>query len=93
MAQVVNSSGTLTCSFGSTPASLIVLPVNRTNAEGTPAATIMDNVPLTNIPSFGVCMAPTNPVVIAATSAASGTPTPAPCVPVIPARGRLDRRR
>ncbi len=85
MAQVVNRSGTLTCSFGLAPATLIVLPVNLTTAEGTPMATIMDNVPMVNIPSFGMCMAPANPEVIAATSAAMGTPTPAPCVPVIPA--------
>jgi hypothetical protein len=68
-----------------TPASLVVLPVNRTLAEGRPAATIMDHVPVTNIPTFGMCMAPTNPAVIAATAAALGTPTPAPCVPVLPA--------
>ena len=32
-----------------------------------------------------MCSAPTNPAVIAATTAASGVFTPAPCVPVIPA--------
>jgi hypothetical protein len=85
MAQQVNMGATLMCSFGLAPASLIVLPVNRTMAEGPPAANIMDHVPIVNIPPFGMCTAPTNPAVIAATSAALGVPTPAPCVPVIPA--------
>jgi hypothetical protein len=44
-----------------------------------PVATIMDNVPFTNILPFGVCFAPTNPAVISAAGA------PQPCVPVIPA--------
>jgi hypothetical protein len=85
MPQLVNMGATIMCSFGLAPASLIVLPVNRTMAEGPPAANIMDHVPIVNIPPFGMCTAPTNPAVIAATSAALGVPTPAPCVPVIPA--------
>lgn len=81
----VTNGAMLQCSFGVAPASLIVLPVNRVTAGAMPAATIMDNKPIVNIPPFGMCMAPTNPAVIAATAAALGTPTPAPCVPVIPA--------
>jgi hypothetical protein len=50
-------------------------------APPVPLATIADFVPLTNIPTFGMCNSPTNPAVIAATSAASGVFTPAPCVP------------
>jgi hypothetical protein len=73
------------CSFGAAPSALIVLPANRVTAEGKPAANIMDHKPVVNIPSFGMCTAPTNPAVIAATSAALGVPTPAPCVPVVPA--------
>ena len=34
--------------------------------------------------TFGMCSNPANPAVIAATAAALGVPTPAPCVPVIP---------
>ena len=49
------------------------------------AATIMDNVPLANIMTFGMCMMPANPVVAAATTAAAGVLTPMPCVPVTPA--------
>lgn len=82
--QVVNGA-TLKCPLAVPPGTttMIVTPVHRTNAGNQPAANIMDFVPVTNIPSFGMCMTQTNPAVAAATAAASGTPTPAPCVPVI----------
>jgi uncharacterized protein DUF4280 len=73
------------CSFGVAPSSLIVLPTNRVMVNYMPAANIMDYIPMVNILPFGMCSAPTNPAVIAATAAAAGVPTPAPCVPVIPA--------
>jgi|SRR6185503_742475 hypothetical protein len=74
----------LQCSFGAAPSTLAVLPKNRVLTQ-TPDANIMDNVPLVNIMPFGMCSSATNPAVIAATSAALGVFTPAPCVPVIPA--------
>src|SRR3982751_622648 len=61
---------------------LAVLPANGVDAGNMSAATIMDFTP-TNISTFGMCNTQTNPAVAAATSAALGTPTPAPCVPVI----------
>jgi len=70
------------CSFGVAPSSLVVLPANRVLAGGPPAATIMDNVPLLNIPPFGMCNSPSNPTVAAATAAALGVLTPMPCIPV-----------
>ena len=82
--QVVNGA-MMQCSFGVAPASLVVLPTNREMVNSQPAANIMDHIPLVNIPTFGMCNAPSNPAVIAATSAALGVPTPAPCVPVTPA--------
>lgn len=85
MAKQVVMGAMMQCSFGVAPSSLIVLPVNRVVVENKPAANIMDFKPVVNIPPFGMCNAPTNPAVIAATSAALGVPTPAPCVPVIPA--------
>ncbi|HYW09817.1 MAG TPA: DUF4280 domain-containing protein [Longimicrobium sp.] len=72
------------CSFGVAPSSLVVLPVNRT-LTGTPAATIMDFAPMVNIPPFGMCNSPSNPMVAAATAAALGVLTPMPCIPVTPA--------
>ncbi|MFT4113346.1 MAG: DUF4280 domain-containing protein [Silvibacterium sp.] len=71
----------MTCSFGVAPSTLIVLPENRT-LTGPPAATIMDNKPIVNIPPFGICSSPSNPTVIAATAAALGVLTPMPCVPL-----------
>lgn len=67
------------CTFGAAPSPLTV--TSQTTALGgtMPLATIMDipKLPMT----FGMCSCPVNPAVIAATAAAMGTPTPAPCVP------------
>lgn len=71
----------LQCSFGVAPSSLVVLPANHVNAS-VPAANILDNKPIANVPPFGVCSSPANPMVIAATAAALGVLTPMPCVPV-----------
>ncbi len=46
-----------------------------------PVASIMDYAPVVNIPTFGMCITQSNPAVAAATAAALGVPTPAPCVP------------
>jgi len=81
MPQLVTAGAVMMCSFGVAPSSLIVLPTNRTNAT-TPAANIMDCIPMTNIPPFGVCTTVTNPTVAAATAAALGVLTPMPCIPV-----------
>ena len=70
------------CSFGVAPSSLVVLPTSQVMAGGPPAATIMDNAPIVNIPPFGMCNSPSNPTVAVATAAALGVLTPMPCVPV-----------
>jgi hypothetical protein len=59
------------------------VPPTMVTAGGLPAATIAHFVPLVNIPTFGMCNSPTNPEVIAATAAALGVHTPAPCVPAV----------
>ena len=56
MAQLVSSGAMMMCSFGVAPSSLIVLPVNRTMGGGPPAANIMDNKPIVNIPPFGMSL-------------------------------------
>ncbi|KKB64574.1 hypothetical protein WM40_03765 [Robbsia andropogonis] len=71
----------LQCSFGAAPSVLNVIPIKRVVA-GTPVATVTDNLPFVNVPPFGVCSCPANPVVAAATAAAFGVLTPMPCVPV-----------
>lgn len=76
----------LACSFGMSPSPLTVVP--NPAAIGTPAtniATIRDFAVGVNISSFGMCTSPANPAVQAATTAASGVFTPAPCVPIISA--------
>ncbi len=80
MAFLVVNGALLQCSFGSAPGSMIVPPKEPVMADA-PAATIMDNIPATNIPPFGSCNTPSNPAVAAATSAALGVLTPQPCVP------------
>jgi hypothetical protein len=74
----------LKCSFGVAPSVLVVLPANRV-MTGTPAANVMDHIPMLNILPFGMCQSIMNPMVAAATAAALGALTPMPCIPVTPA--------
>lgn len=84
MSQEVVAGATLMCTFGMTPSTLNVIPKGQpVKAAGPLAANIMDNVPIANVPPFGMCVTPTNPAVAAATTAALGVLTPVPCVPVI----------
>ena len=75
MCQVVEGALTL-CPLGVAPTPLVVIP------EGImvelPAATIMNFAPLVNVPTYGMCNSPANPVVIAATAAKLGVFTPMP---------------
>ena len=83
MPQQVTTGAMMLCSFGMVPSTLNAIPKGEpVLASGQPAATIMDNVPMANIPPFGMCMSPANPEVAAATAAALGVLTPMPCVPV-----------
>ncbi|HEY1698026.1 MAG TPA: DUF4280 domain-containing protein [Polyangiaceae bacterium] len=82
MPKLVVHGATLICSMGSTPSSFTVLPARGTSfGRTTPAATVQDTFPITNIASFGMCKSPLNPQVAAATAAAAGVLTPQPCVP------------
>ena len=60
--QVVDGA-ILKCSFGTTPSVMGVLPKN-VSWNTTPAATILDHVPMTNIRPFGMCMSIANPQVV-----------------------------
>lgn len=68
------------CSMGMTPAPLVVTPRTKT-INGMPVANILDNKPMVNIPTFGMCRSIANPTVASATSAACGVLTPMPCIP------------
>lgn len=85
MGQAVVMGAMLQCPFGLAPSTLVVPPTARVMVGGAPAATVMDNVPIMNIPPFGMCQSLANPTVAAATAAAFGALTPMPCVPVLPA--------
>jgi len=78
----VTSTASLVCPFGTAPSRVIVASQQKYLIEGKPVATVMDAVPMTNIPPFAMCMTMSNPAVAAATAAKLGVFTPAPCVPV-----------
>ncbi|MFC4303166.1 DUF4280 domain-containing protein [Cohnella boryungensis] len=84
MGQLVCGGAMLQCSFGAAPATLNVLPANRT-MTAMPIANIMDNKPFVNIMPFGMCNSMANPAVASATAAAFGALTPMPCTPVVAA--------
>lgn len=80
MGPCVCGGAQLMCSFGLAPGNMMVLPQKKV-LTGAPAATIMDNIPMTNILPFGMCTSMANPTVAAATAAALGVLTPMPCIP------------
>ena len=82
MGNFVVNGATIKCSQAIPPgqATLVVPPSLMADSNSQPIATIMDIRP-DNIPTFGMCNTSTNPAVVAATSAASGVHTPAPCLP------------
>lgn len=82
MPQQVVAGAMIQCSFGTAPSTLNVLPENRVNASMRPAATILDNKPIVNVPPFAMCTTTSNPQVAAATAANKGVLTPQPCIPV-----------
>jgi len=83
MGQNAVTGAMLQCTFGVAPATLSVLPTAKVTIEGKPAAAIMDNIAMVNIPPFGMCTSLSNPQVAAATAAALGVLTPMACQPVI----------
>lgn len=68
----------LQCSFGLAPSNLAVTSQTAVLADGKPAATIQDTQFPVNIPPFGMCNSPSNPVYVAANSK-PGPPNPVAC--------------
>lgn len=63
MAKCVCSGAKIACSFGAGPKSMLVLPLNRTLTANTkPIANCLDIIPFVNIPAFGNCLSPANPM-------------------------------
>jgi Domain of unknown function (DUF4280) len=81
MSRVVVQGATLACSMGSSTSQLSILATNGTYGDSKSVASVQDTEPEVNLAPFGLCRSPTNPQVVAATSAAGGTLTPQPCVP------------
>lgn len=84
MAMHVCTGAMMMCSFGLAPSTFVATP-KMVMTSYMDAGNIMDNVPITNIPPFGMCQSLANPQVAAATAAALGVLTPMPCLPVIAA--------
>ena len=89
-AQAVTSLAICQCNFGAVP-----VPLNATSSpnvliENKPAATIMDFVPISNIPSFGTCNSPSNPAAVAAKAVGALAPcTPAIAAPWVPGQPKV----
>ena len=84
MAMQVCMGAMMQCSQGVAPSSLV--PTAKTvMTSNMIAANILDHIPIVNIPPFGMCRSPANPMVAAATAAAMGVLTPMPCIPATPA--------
>lgn len=82
MALQVVMGATCQCSFGVAPSVVIPLPTTISLVQGMQAVSVMDNIPMVNIPPFGMCTSLANPTVATATTAALGVLTPMPCIPV-----------
>ena len=89
MEPLVTSGTMIRCSMGASTAALVV--PDPIAVATTPVATVVDTIPMANIPTFGMCMSLGNPEVAAATAAAEGVLTPQPCVPPPARRGPRGR--
>jgi hypothetical protein len=84
MPNQVCTTAVMTCTFGMAPSTFNATP-RPVLTSNQVAGVITDNVPMLNVPPFGMCTTLSNPAVAAATAAALGVLTPMPCVPVLPA--------
>jgi hypothetical protein len=78
----VSSGAQLRCVFGTSSSQLIVLPkgINFGTIPPAPAATIMDFLPVVNVPPFGSCLSPSHPLFPLILIG-----RPPPCVPLLTA--------
>ena len=78
---IVVGPARMACSFGSSPALLVVPESGRERIDGRPVATILDCQPGTSLTPFGLCRSRSNPEVAEASAAAGGKLMPRPCRP------------
>lgn len=77
----VTMGSLISCSFGTVPTPLVVLPEGPVvMGDGMLAATIMDFMPMVNIPTFAICHSPMNPACIPP-MILTGVPI-GPCIPI-----------
>jgi hypothetical protein len=81
MPNQVCTGAPMMCTFGMAPSTFNATPRPIQTSYMT-AGIIIDIIPITNLPPFGMCNSPSNPMVAAATAAALGVLTPMPCLPV-----------
>jgi hypothetical protein len=74
MAMHVCTGAMMQCSFGMAPSTFVATP-KMVQTSYMDAGNIMDNVPMMNIPPFGMCQSLANPQVAAATASAPPAPT------------------
>ena len=84
MPDQVCTGAVMMCTFGAAPSTFNATP-RPVMTSNMVAGVITDNIPIMNVPPFGVCTSLSNPQVAAATAAALGVLTPMPCLPVLPA--------
>lgn len=80
MGVLVSTGALVECAFGAAPCEFAA---SGENVSATTPTGVITDVEAENIPTFGMCSAPANPEVIAATAAALGVLTPVPCTPVL----------
>ena len=78
----VTEGASLACSFGAAPSTLATPPDRALRLGNRRLALVSDHTP-DSVPPFGMCSAPGNPQVAAATAAAGGALTPQPCAPAL----------
>jgi hypothetical protein len=74
MAAQVSTGAEVLCSFGTIPA---VFDASGVEVSATTPAGVITDVTAANLPTFGMCSAPTNPAVVTAGG------FPVPCLPVL----------
>ena len=62
MPKCVHMGAKLKCSFGAGPKDMVVLPISMAMNANKPLAAEMDFVPMLNVPAFGQCKSPLNPM-------------------------------
>lgn len=82
MQKLVTNGDLCTCSNGNVPCPLLVIDPLRKMKSGGKSVALATDTSIANISTFGMCNNINNPAVAAATAAAQGVLTPAPCVPV-----------